>query len=321
MRLRVGVIGAGRMGMHHARVYSMLRGAELVGVADVDPGAAEAIALRYDARPFTDFRELLRLVDAVSIAVPTSAHYDVARTVLESGIHALVEKPLARDVREAEEIVRLAEAGHLVLQVGHIERFNPAVQELRRSLAREKVLAISSRRCSPPTPHMQDVDVVYDLLIHDLDIALSIAGAPPRQVNAMGNAIKGHQTDLALVHVEFENGVLADLVASKITQQRIRQIDVTTDRSYVTVDYLTRDISIYREATVSDETAGPVQHTQGVLIAKPVVRPVEPLQAELEHFLAVVGGGTPSVHPVDAIAALRLADRIEAQLAAGIATV
>ena len=316
----MGVIGAGRMGLHHVRIFSMLRNAELVGVVDTDPARREA-ARSYDVEAFSDLDELLPRVDAVSIAVPTSLHHSVASRCLDRGIHVLVEKPITREVRDGEDLIARARDRGVVLQVGHVERFNPAVQELQRLLGSETVLAISSRRCSPPTPHMDDVDVVYDLLIHDLDLALAIAGSPLRQVSAMGRAMKGHQTDLVLGHLEFANGVLADVVASKITQQRIRQLEVTTARTYVTLDYLTRDISVFRDATVSSETGlGPVQHTQGVVIAKPVVRPVEPLYAELEHFLAVTGGATPITTAEDALAALRVAERIDAQIAAGIAS-
>ena len=318
-RVRVGVIGVGRMGIHHARLYAEIPGAELVGVADADPASRARASATYGIPVFEDHRELLPLVDAVSIAVPTTLHHQVAGECLDRGIHVLVEKPIAHGVAEAEDLAARAVARGVVLQVGHIERFNPAVVELRRILAAEKLLAISARRCSPPTPQIFDVDVVFDLLIHDLDIALALAGSPVRSVKATGSAVKGDRIDLALVQIEFENGILADLVASKLTQLKIRELTATTENAYVTVDYISRDISIYRNASVTQaETVNAaVQHREGVLVEKPVVRPIEPLRLELEHVLGCIGGAAPLVTAADAIAALRLATAISDQLTSG----
>lgn len=318
-RIRVGVIGVGNMGIHHARVFSMIPGVEVVGVADPDPERLGRARDAHDVPGFADHRELLGIVDAVSIAVPTALHRRIAGECLERNVHVLVEKPIAASVGEGEELFALAHRHKVVLQVGHIERFNPAVQELRKIVVGQTLYAIGTRRCSPPTPQIADVDVVFDLLIHDLDIALALADAPVRSIKAMGRAVKDRRTDHVLAQVEFANGVLADLVASKITQQRIRELAVTTDSSYITLDYISRDIAVYRNASVTPAggASSPLQHTEGVVVEKPVVRPMEPLRLELEHFIACINGAPAVTGPSDALAALRVASTIAAQVALG----
>lgn len=315
-RLRVGVIGVGQMGANHARVYSMLRNAELVGVADPDPSAAGSIARLYDVQSFEDFSGLLSGVVAVSVAVPTVLHHRVAMECLERGVHVLVEKPFTRDIWEGEELIAEAHRRGLVLQVGHIERFNPAVQELSAILTEERILAITSRRLSPPTPRVRDIDVIFDLLIHDLDIACHLARSSVRELSTMGSTVMQDNFDVVMSHIAFDNGILADLVASKITQQRVRELEITTEGAYVTVNYLTRDISVYRHATLT--TADPssqVQYRQEAVIEKPLVRGSEPLYQELEHFLACIDGLPPVTTAVDALEALKLAVRVRDQIA------
>lgn len=315
-RVRVGVIGVGTMGANHVRVYSMLRGAELVGITDTDPGALRTAARRYDARAFADHHALLDHVEAVSLAVPTSSHYEIALECLRRGVHVLVEKPLAKNVWEGEALIAEADARGLVLQVGHIERFNPAVQELIGILRGERVLAVSARRLSPPTPRVRDVDVIFDLMIHDLDIACQIARSPVGTISSMGSVVKGDDLDLVMTHIEFANGVLADLIASKITQQRVRELEVTTENAYVTVNYRTRDISIYRHGTlVPEDVSSPAQYRQEAVIEKPLVRSSEPLYLELEHFIGCICHQRPLISARDALEALRLATQIRDQIA------
>lgn len=298
------------MGANHARVYSMLRAADLVGVADPDRVARERIASIYGVPAYDDHRHLLPNVDAVSIAVPTRSHLEVAIDCLRQGLHVLVEKPIAADLASGEAM--LAEAGSRgrVLQVGHIERFNPAVTEAARVIAGERVLAISARRLSPPTPHVPE-DVVLDLLIHDLDIAMHLASSPVASFGALGALNERAELALVMAHVGFENGILADLIASKMTQQRIRELDITTDRSHVTVNYRTRDVSVYRKGSVSvvDEVDRS-RYMQEAVIEKPSVPMAEPLYLELEHFLGCVRGTAPRLDPREAVASLAAALRI-----------
>lgn len=309
-RVRVGVVGVGNMGGNHARVYSMLRTADLVGVADPEPSSRERIASTYGVASYAHHRELLPLVNAVSIAVPTPQHVPVALECLAAGVHVLVEKPIALDPAGGEALIREAERRGLVLQVGHVERFNPAVQEATAIVSGERVLAIAARRLSPPTPHVPE-DVVLDLLIHDIDIALSIAGSGVRTVAALGAMDAQDELQIVMAHIGFENGILADLVASKVTQQRVRELELTTDRSLITVNYRMRDLSVYRNARVDPVgTADRQRYRQEAVIEKPIVPISEPLYLELEHFLACVRGMAPRVRPSEAVDALVLATRI-----------
>lgn len=306
--LRVGVIGAGNMGTNHARVYSMFRHAELVGVSDTDAARAHAVAQRYQARAFRSYTELLPEVDAVSIAVPTPLHHEVAQACLEMGLHVLVEKPLTLEVVHGERLLAEADRRGLVLEVGHIERFNPAVIEVGEVVRDERILAISARRLSPPTPQVVDVDVVLDLLIHDLDIVSRFAASPVARLSAMGTG--GASLDLVMAHLEFQNGILADLVASRVTQQRVRELEITTDKAFISVNYRTRDVSIYRRGLISAQERADHRHRQDAVIEKPFVEAVEPLYLELDHFLRRIGDRTLKSGAADAVAALRLATRV-----------
>lgn len=309
-RVRVGVIGVGNMGANHARVYSMLRVADLVGVADPDAPARERVATAHGVPGFAHYRDLLPLVDAVSVAVPTPQHVGVARDCLAAGVHVLVEKPIALDRAGGVELVEAAARHGRILQVGHVERFNPAVQEAAAIVAEEQVLAIAARRLSPPTPHVPE-DVVLDLLIHDVDIAMSLARSPARTVAALGALDQRGELRIVMAHIGFENGILADLVASKVTQQRVRELEITTDRSLVTVNYRTRDISVYRNARVDPVGAVDLQRfRQEAVIEKPIVPISEPLYLELEHFLGCVRGAPARIEAGEAVDALALASRI-----------
>lgn len=308
--MRVGVIGVGNMGANHARVYSMLRTAELIGIADPDPVSRERVASTYGVRAFADHHELLPLVEAVSVAVPTPLHVTVALDCVAEGVHVLVEKPIALDAASGERLITAAASRRLVVQVGHVERFNPAVQEATAIVAGERVLAIAARRLSPPTPHVPE-DVVLDLLIHDLDIALSIARADVRTVAALGAMDDRSELRIVMAHIGFENGILADLIASKVTQQRVRELEITTDRSLITVNYRTRDLSVYRNARIDPVgSADRQRYRQEAVIEKPIVPISEPLYLELEHFLACVRGAPARIHPRESIDALGLAMRI-----------
>lgn len=298
------------MGASHARVYSMLRTADLVAAADPDPVARERIAALYGIPVYAAQSEIFPFIEAASVAAPTSMHVPLARDLVARGIHVLVEKPIAPDLAGAEELLAEADRRGIVLQVGHVERFNPAVQEASAIVADEHVLAISARRLSPPTPNAKD-DVVLDLLIHDLDIALAIAGVPVQNVAALGAVGEDRELNLVMSHLRYENGILADLVASKITQQRIRELEITTEASLVTVNYRTRDISVYRNASVNPIGAvGSARYRQEAVIEKPIVATTEPLYAELEHFLACVRGAPPRIRPRESVDALALALRI-----------
>jgi predicted dehydrogenase len=233
--LRVGVIGVGHLGRHHARIYSTLPSASLVGVCDIDISRGQMVADECGVPYFINLDELLSSVEAVSVAVPTSAHFEVVAACLQHGCHVLVEKPIAGHVQEGEKLCELAKARGKILQVGHIERFNPIV-ELMRPLVSQPGF-IECHRLSPFQPRGTDVDVVRDLMIHDLDLLLSLELGPILQVEARGLPVFTDLPDIANVRILFENGCLANLTASRISTGRLRKIRIYQRERYISVDF------------------------------------------------------------------------------------
>lgn len=311
-RLRVAVIGAGSMGRNHARVFDLLRDVDFIGIADPDPAARVNVAEHYGVATFADYRELFGRIDAASVAVPTALHRAVAIDCFKAGVHVMMEKPIAANTREAVEILSAARASGCILQVGHIERFNPAVAALGPILAGERIVAVSAERLSPPTPRVIDVDVVFDLMIHDIDIAMALVGAPPAVLGALGRPSPPARLDHVTAHGRTDQGVLLSFTASKITQETVRRLQVTTERAYVTVNYLNRDIAVHRGGELfANATEGYAYVEEGSL-TRPHVSAVEPLRAELEHFVACVRSGTqPLTSGESALDALRVAEDIQ----------
>lgn len=313
-RVRVGVIGAGNMGRNHARIYELLRDVELVGIADPDPAVRDEMARRHRIKTFAHHAELLAAVDAVSVAVPTAAHFAVGQDCCAAGVHLLVEKPITARSEDAEVLIKTARTRGLVLQIGHVERFNPAVLELDRVLDGERILSVAAQRLSPPTPRVADVDVIFDLMIHDIDIVLSLIGAPIGELTAVGRPGRPALLDYVSAQGRTDNGIIVRLEASKITQETVRRLEVTSDRSYVTVNYLNRDITVYRGGAVV--TSAPDEgyaYVQEASVSRPHVPTVEPLRLELEHFIDCIRhGNEPRTSGEQALSALRVAERIKA---------
>ena len=312
--IRVGVIGVGNMGQHHTRVLSMLKDVELVGISDTSLERGVDTAGKYQVRFFEDYRDLLPHVDAVCIAVPTRLHHEVGMTCLRSGVHVLIEKPIAANISEAESLVNAAADAHRILQVGHIERFNPAFQELSNVLKTEEVLAIEAHRMSPYSDRANDVSVVLDLMIHDIDLLLELVGAPVSRLTASGSrASDSGYLDYVTATLGFANGIVATLTASKVTHCKIRRIVAHCKNSLTEADFLNHEILIHRQTTANCSTNyGQVLYRQDGLIEKVYTSNIEPLHAELEHFVSCVrGGNQPSVGGHQALKALRLASLIE----------
>lgn len=312
--IRIGVIGVGNMGQHHARVLSLLKDVEMVGVADINVERGLDTASKYRVRFFEDYRDLLPYVDAVCIAVPTRLHHEVGMTCLQAGIHVLVEKPIAASITEAESLVNAAAESHCILQVGHIERFNPAFQELSKVLKTEALLALEAHRMSPYSNRANDVSVVLDLMIHDIDLLLELAAAPVARLTASGSrASESGYLDYVTATLGFANGIVATLTASKVTHRKIRRIAAHCKNSLTEADFLNHEILIHRQTTANCTTDyGQVLYRQDGLIEKVYTSNIEPLHAELEHFVNCVrGGNQPSVGGEQALKALRLASLIE----------
>jgi predicted dehydrogenase len=312
--LRIGVIGVGNMGQHHTRVLSLLKDIELVGVADINVERGIDVASKYRVRFFEDYRDLLAHVDAVCVAVPTRLHHPVGMSCLQAGVHVLIEKPIAASIAEAESLVNAAAEAHRILQVGHIERFNPAFQELGKVLKTEELLALEAHRMSPYSDRANDVSVVLDLMIHDIDLLLELADSSVVKLTASGSrASDSGYLDYVTATLNFANGIVATLTASKVTHRKLRSIAAHCKNSLTEADFLNNEILIHRQTTANYVTDyGQVLYRQDGLIEKVYTSNIEPLHAELEHFINCVrGGNQPSVGGEQALKALRLASSIE----------
>ena len=309
--LRVGVVGVGNMGRHHARVYSELPAAHLVGVSDADPERARSVAGEYGTDAY-DRSDLLSAVDAVSVAVPTRYHAEVATAALDAGVSVLVEKPVVTDPEEGRELRRHARQADAVVQVGHVERFNPAVESLRDVLASEKgeVLAIDARRQGPPVDRDSTDSVVMDLMIHDIDLLTSLVPGEAVEVNGVSAADGRH----VVATFAFESGVGASLTASRVSQQRVRELVVSGADYQVEVDYQSQSVRIHRDSFpeyVADD--GDLRYRNESLVERPMVSNGEPLKAELAAFVdAVESGSEPAVTLDDGLRAVEIARRVEA---------
>jgi predicted dehydrogenase len=309
--VRVGVIGIGNMGWHHARVLSLLRDAELVGVADLDAERGRLAVGQFGCRWFADFRDLLPEVEAVCIAVPTLLHHRVGMACLQAGMHVLIEKPIAATQEEAADLIKAAESTGVLLQVGHIERFNPAFRELLKVVAGEEVVVLEARRHSPNADRANDVSVVLDLMIHDIDLVLELAASPVVRLAAAGGRSSDGPIDYVNATLGFANGVVASLTASKMAHRKIRSLSAHC--SLMETDFLNHNLRIHRRShgSVSAEHGELVYRNDG-FIEEVSTTSIEPLYAELEHFLQCVRGvEIPAVDGLQASRALLLADLIE----------
>jgi len=312
--IKIGVIGVGNMGQHHARVLSLLKDVEIVGVADINVERGLNIASKYRVRFFEDYHDLLPYVEAVCIAVPTRLHHEVGMTCLQAGVHILIEKPIAASIAEAESLVNAAAESQCILQVGHIERFNPAFQELSKVLKTEQLLAVEAHRMSPYSDRANDVSVVLDLMIHDIDLLLELVASPVTRLTASGSrASDSGYLDYVTATLGFANGIVGTVTASKVTHRKIRRIAAHCKNSLTEADFLNNEILIHRQTTANYMTDyGQVLYRQDGLIEKVYTSNIEPLHAELEHFVNCVrGGNQPSVGGEQALKALRLASLIE----------
>ncbi len=308
----VGVIGVGNMGQHHARVFSLMKDVQVVGVADINVERGLDVASRHRVHFYEDYRDLLPHVAAVAIAVPTVLHHEVGMACLEAGIHVLIEKPIAASIAEAESLVNRAADCNCILQVGHIERFSPVFQKLGQVLQSEEPLAFEAHRLSPYSDRASDVSVVFDLMIHDIDLLLELIPSPVTQITASGNrASKLGYLDYVTATLTFANGAIATLTASKVTHRKVRKIAVHCKNALVEADFLHNEISIHRQGSSSSDY-GQVSYQRDCLIEKVHIDPIDKLHAELEHFINCVRGGSqPSVGGEQALKALKLASEVE----------
>ncbi len=299
--INVGVIGVGHLGQHHARIYSELPQARLVGVVDIDQPRRTEIGNRFGAAHFGDYRNLLGQVDAVSIAVPTLQHREVTLDCLEAGTHVLVEKPLAVTPEEGRQMVHRAKQNGLVLHVGHVERFNP-VRDLVHDLISNPRF-IECHRLAPFQPRGTDVDVVLDLMIHDADLILSFGLGRISKVEAVGTAVLSSQVDFAHARVEFDKDCVVNLTASRMSTGRLRKMRLFQEHLYLSVDFLARQGIVYRQVP-ADESSIQEEAIQA--------GDEEPLKRELQAFVQAILTGAPGgVSGEEGLAALELVHAIK----------
>jgi predicted dehydrogenase len=321
--LRIGVVGVGHLGQHHARILAAMRDVKLVAVVDSRAEQAKAVAAKYGTKALTDFEPLLDSVDAVSIAVPTFLHRQVAGPFLDRGIPTLVEKPMAGSLAEAELLAEQARAAGALLQVGHIERFNPALDALESLPIRAKYVA--AERLSTYTFRSTDIGVVYDLMIHDIDLVLSLISAPVRSVSAVGLSLFGEHEDVANARIEFDDGSVANLTASRASYAAIRKMRIWGAEGYASLDFAAKQATLVRpsqqlkdgrldlEGVDLTRPAAVKEHVFGKVLRVDQVQSDgrEPLAAELENFASAARGlERPKVSGEDALRAIRVASQI-----------
>lgn len=309
-KTRIGVIGVGYLGKFHAQKYAAMQDVELVGVADNSPGTAQQVATATGCRAFQDYRQLLAEVEAVSVVVPTSLHHQVAGECLAAGCDVMLEKPMTVTVAEADALIELAAAGNRILQVGHLERFNPAVLAMEKYLTTP--LFIESHRIHVFKNRALDVDVVLDLMIHDIDIILNIIKAPLVTIHTVGLPVVTATTDIANARLIFENGATANVTVSRISRDNIRRIRIFQPHSFISVDYGKKELTVIKQLP----GAGPDGLPRQEVINSCYVEQ-DALALELADFVANVRGRTrPRVAGQEGRQALQVATEIIAQIRA-----
>lgn len=306
-QLQTGVIGVGSMGRNHARIYHELPSTDLVGVADAEIDRAREVAESYDTNAMRP-DELIEAADAVSIAVPTSYHYQFARKAIENDVHVLVEKPFVDRPEHGQILIQRARDRGVTLQVGHIERFNPAIRALSDIVPDLDVIAIDAMRLGPPIDRDIEVSPVLDLMIHDIDILRSIVNGGVSGVSAT----RSNDDPYVTATVEFDDGVIGTLTASRVTQRKVRTLSITAREAEISVDYIDQSVEIHRESLPEYiEQDGDLRFRRQNIVERPTVQNGEPLKAELDAFVeAAVTGSEPIVTGEDGLEALRIAREI-----------
>lgn len=286
-QIKVAVVGVGHMGRHHARIYSELNQVELVAIVDTNEMLAKEISKKYDVKYYTDYRDILGRVDAVNIAVPTYLHYQIARDFLKCGSNILLEKPMTANLKEADKLIHITDTNNLILQVGHIERFNPAVMELKNFVTNP--IFIEAHRMGPPTARNLDIGVVLELMIHDLDIILSLVDSNIKEINAMGLSIYSDFEDIAQAQILFENGCIATLSASRVSAEKVRNLEITQEDAFLHLDYIDQNITLRRQVSSTYIFDQPkAMHRREFMVEQPMIGKEEPLRLQIQHFIECI---------------------------------
>ena len=309
--IRIGVVGVGGMGMNHCKVLQKIKNVQFVGVFDTNQERNEQVANMFAVTPFSSYEELLNGTDAVIIAAPTSHHFSLTVHAIQKGKHVLVEKPLVTSLKEAEQIIKIVEKESVIVQVGHIERFNPVFKQLSTMINSENVISIEARRFGIPYRHM-DTDVILDLMIHDIDIILQLVKSPISNVTGVGYYKKNGQLEGAAALLSFQNGCFATLFSSRLSLEKKRILCVTEKNRYLKADLLAKELYIYHEITKPPESIRTYQPEN--IIEKVAIPYEEALYLEIEHFVQSIQTKHPTKVGVHEAKVLEVALRIKEQI-------
>lgn len=309
--MKIGVIGLGYLGKNHCRVINELESCELIGVCDINPHPCMEISEKYGVKSFGDFRDLANSIEAVVIATPTITHYEIARYFLERGIHTFLEKPMTVSMKQAEELINLAEKKGLILQIGHIERFNPAYLNVYKEIKNPHF--IEAIRIGPYSGRGIDTDVILELMIHDLDIILSLIDVKPSLILAIGVPVMSTKIDIANARLEFENGTVANITASRVSISRMRKIRIFEKERYYSLDFLAKSADVYQKKKGILENT--IDLISTIDFEKRNKYEEEPLKAEISHFIHCIKTHTkPLVSGIEGMKALGIALEIQKQI-------
>ena len=320
-RVDIAVVGVGHLGQTHARLLRQIDAANLVGVFDLDKSKSEAISKELGVKAFASIGAMMDEVEAISIVTPTSSHHEIAVESMKSGVHCFIEKPIASTVEEAEEICRIADEKKIKVQVGHIERFNPAVLAL--SHLKLEPMFIESHRLAQFKPRALDVAVVLDLMVHDIDLILNFVKSPVAGIDASGVGVISDTIDIANARIKFKNGTVANLTSSRISQRQMRKMRLFQRDAYISLDFADGIAEVYRAnkpdapsvAGISLGTIGVGDSTRAITYEEPEAPPVNPLKMELELFVKSIAENVPTaVAPEEGTEVLRVADTIVKQI-------
>lgn len=307
--VKIGIIGLGRMGGYHASACNLINDINLVGVSDLDQENLNKIKNPQTIKS-QDYNDWLNLVDGVIIAVPTQFHYKIAKDCLSKSKHVLVEKPITKNINQAEELFEIAKKENCALHIGHVERFNGAIQELKNII--QNPYLIECHRIGPFAPRVQNDSVIIDLMIHDIDLILHLVDSPVKYLNLIGNKITSNLTDIAVVQIKFENGVLANIVSSRTSQTKERTMSIHQSDAFIKLDFTTQDISIYRHSNNSVKiSSDQMRYRQESTIERLFVYKDNPLKLEIENFVKSIQSGKNLFDATKDIASLNITIKLE----------